>query len=85
MNTTFTVNKRTQSIEGIAKVLNECNMLLELYIEDKANVLVLHVETDELEMEYTEVNEKDMLNTLNRLKELVSNKDDIDELIQDLI
>lgn len=81
---TFTVNKRKESVEKIASALNNCDMLLGFEIEDRVNSLVLHVQTNELVIEYTEVEPENMKTFLNDLKSIVNNKDDIDELLEEI-
>jgi len=84
MNATFKVDKRNEAIEEIAETLNKCEFLIIFEIQDRINKLVLCIQTEELEIEYTEVDRKRMETFLKQLKDKVYNKSDIDELIEEL-
>ncbi|AQZ46117.1 hypothetical protein ERICIV_03408 [Paenibacillus larvae subsp. larvae] len=83
MNTIYKVNQsRGKSVAQIAEILNTCEMLLYLEIENQMNKVVLHVITDSAAMKYTELNKDGMLSFLTKLREYVIRKDDIDDLLE---
>ena len=85
MNTIFKVNQsRGKSVAQIAEILNTCEMLLNLEIENQMNKVVLHVITDSATVQYTEITRDGMLSFLTKLREYVTNKEDIDELLEEV-
>ncbi|WP_182004655.1 hypothetical protein [Priestia aryabhattai] len=76
---------RKKSAQEIASILNDCNMLIDLSIEDQANKIVLNVQTDSVSAQYTELDTKRMDSFLGALIEYVDNKDDIEELKEELM
>ncbi|WP_040931876.1 hypothetical protein [Paenibacillus larvae] len=85
MNTTiFKVNQRKKSVLEVSSILNNCELLLRLEIEDLGSKVVLHIITDCAAVQYTEVNKTSMLSFLSKLKEYVISKDDIDELLEEV-
>ncbi|PAV30235.1 hypothetical protein CIL05_07140 [Virgibacillus profundi] len=83
---TFKVNQcRKQSAKEIGTALNECNMLFKCDIEDQANKIVFHIITDSVDIQYTELDNKRMDNFLSVLKDFVVNKEDIEELKEELL
>ena len=59
-------------------------MLLDLELHKLPNKYLLTVATDEVNGEYTEIKETEMLSFLTELRKFVNNTDDIDELIEEL-
>ncbi|ARF67007.1 hypothetical protein B7C51_03090 [Paenibacillus larvae subsp. pulvifaciens] len=85
MNTIYKVNQsRGKSVAQIAEILNTCEMLLNLEIENQMNKVVLHVITDSAAVKYTELNKDGMLSVLFKLRELVRSKEDINELLEEV-
>ncbi|AHD06207.1 hypothetical protein ERIC2_c24140 [Paenibacillus larvae subsp. larvae DSM 25430] len=48
------------------------------------NKVVLHVITDSATVQYTEITRDGMLSFLTKLREYVTNKEDIDELLEEV-
>ena len=85
MENTYEVNpKRKESAQTIGHILNNCKMLLDLELHKLPNKYLLTVATDEVNGEYTEIKETEMLSFLTELRKFVNNTDDIDELIEEL-
>jgi hypothetical protein len=79
-----TNQSREKTALQIADVLNNCNMLLDLHIERKLDKFTLFVETDQVSIEYKEFTEDGMNWFLSKLKMAANNKDDIDELFEEM-
>ena len=85
MENVFKVNQtRKESASQVAKVLNEREMLFQLDVVERVNDFALVAVTDVAQVEYTEKSIKGMESFLEVLKGLVDNKDDIDELLEEL-
>jgi hypothetical protein len=79
-----TNQEREKTALQIADVLNNCNMLLDLHLENRLDKFTLFVETDQVSIEYKEFTEDGMNWFLSKLKMHVDNKDDIDELFEEM-
>ncbi|AJK27759.1 hypothetical protein ERICIV_02461 [Paenibacillus larvae subsp. larvae] len=85
MNTIYKVNQsRGKSVAQIAEILNNCELLLRLEIEDLGSKIVLHVITDSAVVQYTEVNKTSMIGFLSKLREYAIFADDIDDLLEEV-
>jgi hypothetical protein len=79
-----TNQEREKTALQIADVLNNCNMLLDLHLENRLDKFTLFVETDQVSIEYKEFTKDGMEWFLSKLKMYVDNKDDIDELFEEM-
>ncbi|ALA12676.1 hypothetical protein ABNB59_21955 [Paenibacillus larvae] len=75
---------RGKSALQIAEILNNCELLLRLEIEDLGSKIVLHIITDSATVQYVEVTRDGMLSFLRKLREYVIRKGDIDELLEEV-
>ncbi|WP_158530501.1 hypothetical protein [Paenibacillus larvae] len=84
--TDFKANQsREKSVLEVSEILNNCEILLKLEVENQMNKVVLHVITDSAAVQYTEVRIDGMLSFLSKLREHVrGNKGDIDELLDEV-
>lgn len=79
-----TNQEREKTAIQIADVLNNCNMLLDLHIEERVDKYTLYVETDQTNIEYQEFSKDGMEWFLSTLKSHVYNKENIDELFEEM-
>ncbi|MEV2911344.1 hypothetical protein ABNF65_22730 [Paenibacillus larvae] len=85
MSTIYKVNQnRKKSALEVSEILNNCELLLRFEIENQVNKVVLHITTDSAVAQYAEVNKPGMLSFLSKLKEYATNKNDIDELLEEV-
>jgi len=75
---------RVTSARQIAEVLNNCEMLLALHLEERPNHIVLVVQTDNTSIEYTEKKIGRMEAFLDYLIEYANDKEGIEELKEEL-
>ncbi|QHZ51208.1 hypothetical protein [Paenibacillus larvae] len=84
-NTIYKANQnRRMSALQTAYILNTCEMLLRLEIEIRGSNLALLVATDTATVVYGEATKEGMLKFLSKLKEHAVNKEDIDELLEEV-
>ncbi|WP_137743320.1 hypothetical protein [Robertmurraya siralis] len=76
--------EREKTAQQIAGILNNCEMLLGLDIEKRVDKYSLFIKTDQLSVEYKEFTKDGMEWLLSKLKDYVVNKDDIDELLEEI-
>ncbi|MFT3657313.1 hypothetical protein DALLNEIH_03771 [Bacillus sp. B01(2024)] len=85
MNDIFKVNQnRHKTAMEISEVLNNRSMLLNLEVEDRVSNVQLHVVTDSVHLEYSECKKEGMEKFLATLREHVINKNEVDELLEDI-
>ncbi|MDE5168266.1 hypothetical protein [Paenibacillus larvae] len=84
MTAIFKVNQtRKESALEVSSILNNCFMLLNLELKNQGNKVVLHVITDSAAVQYTETKDG-MLSFLTKLREYVTSKEDINELLEEV-
>jgi hypothetical protein len=75
---------REETAQQIANIINNCNMLLSLDVSESFGKYILNVQTDQTIIEYKEMSLDGMEWFLSKLKSHLNNKEDIDEIFEEL-
>lgn len=78
--------KKELTIEQISEVLRNRTVLYDFSLEDKANKIILHIQTDSAVIELTKFSKKAMAAFLSELRNNVDqiDRDDVADLIEEL-